>query len=224
MTRILRVLVVSAAVAVALSLAAPAGAANPKLFGVVGPGFNISVRDANGVRVTNVEPGTYDIEVEDASEEHNFHLTGPGVNRATSVDFVGTVTWTVTLSNGTYVYICDPHATTMRGSFTVGPPPVSTPPPRPRTVKLVATVGPGATIALRRASGALATRLQPGLYSITVRDRSARQNFHLIGPGVNRRTGVSSRGTVTWQVRLKAATYRYVSDASRALRRSVRVG
>jgi plastocyanin len=32
---------------------------------------------------------------------------------------VGTKTWTVTLKAGKYTYVCDPHASFMKGSFTV---------------------------------------------------------------------------------------------------------
>ena len=70
--------------------------------------------------MTKLDPGTYEIEVTDLSEEHNFRLTGPGVNRATEVEGTGTETWTVALTDGTYPYQCDPHAATMSGSFRVG--------------------------------------------------------------------------------------------------------
>ncbi len=82
----------------------------------------------NGVRVTHLVPGRYVIEVRDRSRLHNFHLTGPGVNQTTTVAFAGTQTWTVTLTAGTYLFVCDPHATTMRGTFTVS----ATPPPPPK--------------------------------------------------------------------------------------------
>jgi plastocyanin len=52
------------------------------------------------------------------SSIHNFHLIGPGVNKKTSVAGKGKTTWTVTLQKGkTYRFLCDPHATTMKGSF-----------------------------------------------------------------------------------------------------------
>ncbi len=88
----------------------------------------------NGVRVSHLIPGTYVIEVRDRSSIHNFHLTGPGVNQTTTVAFTGTQTWTVTLAAGTYLFVCDPHATTMRGTFTVSaaPPPPPPPPPAPQ--------------------------------------------------------------------------------------------
>lgn len=208
--RALRLVVGLAVALVALGAPGVADAQNTKLFAKVGPGFEILLRDANGVRVTQLSPGAYDIEVDDASEEHNFHLAGPGVNERTTVEFVGKTTWTVTLVNGTYTFLCDPHASTMRGTFTVG----SGPPPAPTPARrLVATVGPGATISVAKAAGTRVRTVAAGTYRITVRDRSARHNFHLIGPGVNRKTGVAFRGTVTWTVRVRAgATYRFVCD------------
>jgi plastocyanin len=41
------------------------------------------------------------------------------VNKTTSVAGKGTKTWTVTLKKGTYKYVCDPHKSFMKGSFTV---------------------------------------------------------------------------------------------------------
>ena len=89
-----------------------------ELVGTVGPGFTIALtRDG---QPAHLDPGTYTITVNDLSIEHNFHLTGPGVNQATTVETSSTVTWTVTFTDGTYRYVCDPHANIMRGSFTVG--------------------------------------------------------------------------------------------------------
>ena len=66
-----------------------------------------------------LKPGAYTIVVSDKSNIHNFHLTGPGINKKTSVSAKGTFTWTVTLKKGTYRFACDPHASFMHGSFTV---------------------------------------------------------------------------------------------------------
>jgi plastocyanin len=41
------------------------------------------------------------------------------VNVKTSVPAVGTKTFTITLKKGKYVFVCDPHATVMKGSFTI---------------------------------------------------------------------------------------------------------
>jgi hypothetical protein len=58
--------------------------------------------------------------VRDRSRRHNFHLTGPGVNRRTAVARTGTVTWNLTLRAGTFRYVSDPQARRVRGSFVVG--------------------------------------------------------------------------------------------------------
>ena len=70
---------------------------------------------------------TYEIEVTDLSDFHNFHLTGPSVNEDTGVAFTGKVTWHVTLGDGNYVYVCDVHPSSMRGTFTAGTPPTTNP-------------------------------------------------------------------------------------------------
>ena len=220
MRRLPLVLVVLAAGAF---LAPGTASAQTKLTATVGPAFSIQLSDASGARVTRLDPGTYEITVTDRSTEHNFHLMGPGVNQMTEVDFEGTVTWTVTFTDGTYRFVCDPHATSMRGQFTVGTPPVTTP-PAAAPKRLTGTVGPAFSISLRTPAGAAARVATAGTYRITIRDRSASHNFHLIGPGVNRRTGVAFRGTVTWTVRLRAGTYRFVCDPhATRMRGSVRV-
>jgi plastocyanin len=90
-----------------------------RLTATVGPGFTISLRTANGRRVTRLRRGRYRITVRDRSASHNFHLRGRGVNKRTAVGFRGTRTWTVTLRRGRYRFVCDPHARRMRGSFRV---------------------------------------------------------------------------------------------------------
>jgi plastocyanin len=89
------------------------------LLASVGPGFEISFSTADGP-VTRLAPGTYTIEVDDQSDMHNFHLTGPGgVDEATSVSETGTTTWEVAFQQGTYHFQCDPHASSMNGDFEV---------------------------------------------------------------------------------------------------------
>jgi plastocyanin len=119
MTRI-RYAVAAAAALLALVVgAAPATAATPtKLVGTVGPSFTITLKKG-GKKVTTLKAGRYTISVQDKSDFHNFHLTGPGVNKKTTVSEVKTKTWTVTLKKGTYRYVCDPHSSQMKGSFKV---------------------------------------------------------------------------------------------------------
>ncbi len=88
------------------------------LVGTVGPGFTISLTN-DGAAVKTLKPGAYKITVNDKSSIHDFHLTGPGVDKTTDVAFTGTVSWTVKLSKGAYTYTCDPHTATMTGDFTV---------------------------------------------------------------------------------------------------------
>jgi|ERR1700704_5928979 plastocyanin len=111
-----RIRIAAAAGTAALVAAVGAGAASaatPTLTGTDGPGFTITFSKKT------VKAGKYKIVISDKSNIHNFHLTGPGVNKATSVGGTGTTTWTVTLKKGTYKYVCDPHATAMKGSFKV---------------------------------------------------------------------------------------------------------
>lgn len=105
--------------AVAALLFVPAAfASTPTLNASDGPGFTITLTQG-GKKVTTLKAGTYTIKVNDQSNIHNFHLTGPGVNKTTSVSGTGVTTWTVTFKKGTYKYVCDPHAAIMKGSFTV---------------------------------------------------------------------------------------------------------
>ena len=107
-----------AALAAGLFGATGAGAATPKLVASVSDPLNISLTKG-GVKVTKLKAGKYTIVVQDKASDHNFRLTGPGVNKATSVSGKGITTWTVTLKRGTYKYVCDPHKAFMKGSFTV---------------------------------------------------------------------------------------------------------
>ena len=89
-----------------------AGNANT-LTGTVGPGFTITMNK------TAVKAGRYVITIHDRSSIHNFHLTGSGVDRKTSVPVVGTTKWTLTLKKGTYRFACDPHHPIMHGVLKV---------------------------------------------------------------------------------------------------------
>ena len=117
MTRILLLPII--VLGLALALATVGNAATPKLSGVTGPGFTITLK-SGGKSVTTLKAGTYTIAISDKSSIHNFHLSGPAVNKKTTVPFTGTQTWTVKLKAGTYAYQCDIHAATgMKGSFKV---------------------------------------------------------------------------------------------------------
>jgi len=108
-----------ALVAIVAALAVPGAlAATPTLNGTVGPGFTITLKQ-NGQKVSKLKAGKYVFKIADKSSIHNFHLKGPGIDKKTSKAAVVNVTWTVTLQKGKYTYVCDPHASFMKGSFTV---------------------------------------------------------------------------------------------------------
>ena len=211
-----RTLLISILAVVAVCIpAAATSAPNATLTGVVGPGFNISLKNADGTGVNHLDPGTYDIAVADNAIDHNFHLQGPGIDQATDVEGMGTFTWTVTITDGTYTFVCDAHPTLMKGSFTAGnvPPP---PPPPPPAGKLSGRVTSKA-ISLTN-GGSKVRSLTAKKYKITVSDTSKTQNFHLSGPGLNRKTGVAAKAKATWTVTLRPGKYTYRSDKSRKLR------
>jgi hypothetical protein len=65
-----------------------------------------------------IPPGTYSISVLDDATEHNFHLSGPGVDQSTDIGGVSTPTWSVTLQPGqSYRFQCDNHPDFMWGTF-----------------------------------------------------------------------------------------------------------
>jgi hypothetical protein len=147
----MRVLVAVTLVAVAvgvLGARADATAEATKLVGSVDDLATISLEHENGTPVTNIAPGSYDIEVTDNTAGHNFHLTGPGpVDESTGIGAIETVTWPLTLGAGSYHYYCEVHPVTMSGDFTVGsvspPPPPMPPPPGPPPLPPPAPPPPG---------------------------------------------------------------------------------
>ena len=201
--------IVFAALLAALFLpSALARADNPRLVATVGrnDAFAISLSDAAGKPVTHLDPGTYDVEIHDLSEEHNFHLYGPGVQQATAVGNKEDVVWTLTLADGKYGFDCTAHPNLMKGWFTVG---------EVAATQLGAAVGPKRSISLKPKTA------QVGPATITVNDRSRGDNFHLTGPGVDKKTGVTFRGRATWNVTLQPGIYSYRSDKHKSLRGSL---
>jgi len=79
------------------------------------------------------------------------------------------------------------------------------------TPKLTGTTGPGFTITLKNGSKIVKT-LKAGTYTVVVSDKSSIHDFHLFGPGVNKKTTVPFTGTQTWTVKLKPGTYTYQCD------------
>ena len=114
-----RICTFAAAVTAAAAAAGSAGAATPTLKAFVNDSFKIGVTQG-GKPVKSLKAGKYVIAVTDPSTSHNFHITGPGLNKiVTTVSFVGTKSLTVTLKKGVYKFVCDPHLTTMHGVIVV---------------------------------------------------------------------------------------------------------
>jgi plastocyanin len=88
--------------------------------GTVGPGFTIGLT-MQGKKVTKLKAGrAYRFVISDRSSIHDFHLSGPGVNRVlTSVEYTGTKSFVLRLKKGSYRFVCDPHSGIMHGGFRV---------------------------------------------------------------------------------------------------------
>jgi plastocyanin len=103
-------------------IAAAESTGQPKqVDGSVGPGFVIKLTKG-GKAVTTLKAGVqYRFVINDKAAIHDFHLTGPGVNKViTSVPFTGSKSVVMTLKKGNYRFVCDPHASSMSGGFNVG--------------------------------------------------------------------------------------------------------
>ena len=208
-------------------LAGSAGATradNPVLTGDVGAGdaFSISLKDASGAAVTHLDAGTYTLVIHDHSSFHNFDFSGPGVAVTTDVEAIGDKTFTVTLTDGTYFFQCDPHSAQMRGSFTVGAvttttTTTTTPAPKPAAKKASGSIA-GAASSFRPARGRSA-----GTFTVALDDTSATDGFRLSGPGVSKATGAAFRGKVTWKVKLAKGRYSYGSALHPKLRHTFTV-
>jgi plastocyanin len=80
-----------------------------------------------------------------------------------------------------------------------------------KTAALKGEVGPGFSIEVEKAGKDL-KRIKAGTYSIKIEDKSSIHNFHLLGPGLNKKTSVSFTGETTWKIKLKAGRYTYQCD------------
>ncbi len=113
-------LLIAAAVALAVTSAATP-MAPVKLTGTVGPGFTITLKSASGKLVKRLKAGRYTFVIHDKASIHSYGLDGPKgfAKDFTTVPFVGTKTFTLTLKKGKYKYYCRPHESSMFGFFVV---------------------------------------------------------------------------------------------------------
>ena len=83
------------------------------------------------------------------------------------------------------------------------------------TTMLKGEVGPGFSIEVKKGNKDLKT-IKAGTYKIKVEDKSASHNFHLFGPGLNKKTSVPFNGETTWTIKLKPGKYTYQCDVHAA--------
>jgi plastocyanin len=93
-----------------------------------------------------------------------------------------------------------------------------------KSAGLTGEVGPGFSIEVKLNGKDLKT-IKAGTYKIKVQDKSSQHDFHLIGPGVNKKTSVGTTSETTWTVKLKPGKYTYQCDphASMGMKGSFRV-
>jgi plastocyanin len=80
-----------------------------------------------------------------------------------------------------------------------------------KTTGLVGEVGPGYTIEVKLNGKDLKT-IKAGTYRIKVEDKASIHDFHLIGKGLDKKTGVSFVGDQTWRVTFKPGKVTYQCD------------
>jgi plastocyanin len=80
-----------------------------------------------------------------------------------------------------------------------------------KTAGLEGQVGPGFKIEVEKGGKDLKT-IKAGTYRIKVEDKSSSHNFHLIGRGLNKKTGVPFKGETTWTITLKPGKVTYQCD------------
>jgi hypothetical protein len=75
------------------------------------------------------------------------------------------------------------------------------------------TVAAPSTITLKRANGTTVNHASPVTRKFVLSDQSSFHNFHLLGPGVSKKTGIDFTGSRTWKVTLSVGTYKFRCDA-----------
>src|SRR5437667_297618 len=112
-----------------------------------------------------------------------------------------------------------PLLAALLGAVAVSLPAASTAPPAPALVS-----GKVSARAISLTSKGIRVRtLFEGSYRFVVTDSAKTQNFHLTGPGVNRKTGIRAKTKATWNLKLTPGKYVYRSDKNRRLRRTFTV-
>ena len=86
-----------------------------------------------------------------------------------------------------------------------------------------ARIGDSGLPTLTSPAGKKISKLFAGKYTLVIKDTSTHHGFHLIGPGVNKSTGIARKGTFTWKLTLRHGTYTYRDDAKPAAKKAFKV-
>jgi hypothetical protein len=250
---LLGMVLLTATVALKLGVGSSHAASSPTMHAFVHEDNAIGLTFDDGTAVGNqdrtpptIPPGAYTIRVVDDATEHNFHLSGPGVDQATSTGESSSPTWTVTLQPGsTYRFQCDTHSDFMYGVFQTSgtatssggsssgsssssssstgsstsgstKSATSTPAASLRGT-LAGTVRSAGKLTLAL-QGKAVSKLKAGRYKITVADKTPARSFVIKKKGHSATTvsGVSFVGTHSVTVNLTAGQWTFYSSAGLA--------
>jgi plastocyanin len=70
----------------------------------------------------------------------------------------------------------------------------------------------GFKIEMKNSANRTLRTVKAGTYRIKIEDHATSHDFHLVGPGVNKRTSVGGTVETIWRVRLRPGTYRFLCD------------
>jgi hypothetical protein len=234
------VLTLTATLALRLGTDVSTAAVSSTMHASVGPGYVISLTFDDGTAALSLPAGSYRVLVEDQSNEHNFHLYGPGVDELTSVEAVSNTAWNLTFrQNSRYSFVCDPHVDQMYGGFNVGDPPPEGPSsgsgggggggsgggtgskgsaPLPKaTGRVLATLGArvdGRGKLALTLKGKPVKTLAQGSYRIVVVDGTKKDDFTLrrVGGPATPLTGAAFVGSRTVTTDLKQGQWKFYSS------------
>ena len=97
-------------------------------------------------------------------------------------------------------------------SLTVAAAVILVAPAQAKFAGLTGEVGPGFSIEVKNAAGKDLQTIKAGTYRIKVEDKASIHNFHLFGPGLNKKTGIAFKGDTIWTITLKPGRYTYQCD------------
>jgi plastocyanin len=77
----------------------------------------------------------------------------------------------------------------------------------------------GFKIEMRNQADRALKTVKAGTYRIKIEDRARTHDFHLVGPGVNKKTSVAGVTETVWTVKLRRGTYTFQCDPHASMMR-----